>query len=525
MARIEKTIFISYRRTDVWAALAVYQSLSSKGYDVFFDYTSIPSGDFEQIILSNIKARAHFLLILTPTALDRCDEPGDWLRREIEAAIDEKRNIIPLFFKNFKFGTPSVAEKLTGKLASLNRYNGRNVHEDYFPAAMDRLSEQFLDVPLETVLLPISTEVRKVVREEQIAADKALEQKKNVIDDLVKPASVKIKETQVADFRFELLKTIIKNVRVGDLAFSPDGSLIALTILYGGPNLGIFHTASGELLPFQTEREGWRTDFYVAFSSDGSLIASSGNGGTRLWSTKNGTIRHQFKEFSRIALSSNSKLLAVHDESLSKIYRIEDGALIKQFDDNAYRPFMGKIVNKAINPNSSHRYNAISFSPDDSLLASVYDGKVNLWTVKDAVLLRRFETDNHVGRYIAFSPDGALLAVGGYYKKDGWSKGVAFEEVRIFWANNGDLIHAFKCSESWDSNSTSVSFSPDGNLLASGGKDGIRVWSIKTGELISKLESHPSQVYCISFSPDGNLLAAGGEDGLRVWKLSDFSYT
>ena len=191
MARVEKTVFISYRRTDVYTALAVYQELSGKGYDVFFDYTSIPSGDFEQIIISNIKARAHFVLILTPTALDRCSEPNDWLRREIETAIDEKRNIIPLFFKDFKFGMPSVAEKLTGKLASLNRYNGMNVHEDYFHAAMDRLSRQFLDAPLETVLHPVSTEVRKVVKNEQIAADKALRNKKDV-QELIKPPAEKM---------------------------------------------------------------------------------------------------------------------------------------------------------------------------------------------------------------------------------------------------------------------------------------------------------------------------------------------
>jgi len=177
MARIEKTVFISYRRTDVYTALAVYQDLTDKGYDVFFDYTSIPSGDFEQIIISNIRARAHFVLILTPTALDRCNEPGDWLRREIETAIDEKRNVIPLFFKGFKFGAPSVAEKLTGKLASINRYNGLNVHEDYFHAAMERLSSQFLNVPSSAVLHPISHDVQKAVKAEQIAADKAIEEK------------------------------------------------------------------------------------------------------------------------------------------------------------------------------------------------------------------------------------------------------------------------------------------------------------------------------------------------------------
>ena len=180
MARIEKTVFISYRRTDVYTALAIYENLKNQGYDVFFDYRSISSGDFEQIITSNIRARAHFLLILTPTVLDRCNEPGDWLRREIEIAIDEKRNIIPLFFNGFRFGDPSVSKMLTGKLGNLGRYNGLNVHEDYFDEAMHRLRTQYLNKPLNTVLHPVSTQVQKVVREEQVAADKALEQ----IDDV-----------------------------------------------------------------------------------------------------------------------------------------------------------------------------------------------------------------------------------------------------------------------------------------------------------------------------------------------------
>lgn len=180
MARIEKTVFISYRRTDVYTALAVYENLKNQGYDVFFDYRSISSGDFEQIITSNIRARAHFLLILTSTALDRCNEPGDWLRREIELAIDEKRNIVPLFFKGFRFGISSVSEKLTGKLKNLSRYNGLNIHEDYFDEAMHRLSVQYLNIPLDTVLHPLSTEVQKVVYAEQVAANQALEQIEDV---------------------------------------------------------------------------------------------------------------------------------------------------------------------------------------------------------------------------------------------------------------------------------------------------------------------------------------------------------
>ncbi len=38
MGSVEKTVFISYRRKDISWALAVYQYLTSHGYDVFFDY-------------------------------------------------------------------------------------------------------------------------------------------------------------------------------------------------------------------------------------------------------------------------------------------------------------------------------------------------------------------------------------------------------------------------------------------------------------------------------------------------------
>ncbi len=105
MGRIEKTVFISYRRANLPWALFIYQNLTMHGYDVFFDYLSIDSGNFEKVILDNIRARAHFITVLTPSALERCKEPGDWLRREIETAIEEKRNIIPLMMESFDFGS------------------------------------------------------------------------------------------------------------------------------------------------------------------------------------------------------------------------------------------------------------------------------------------------------------------------------------------------------------------------------------------------------------------------------------
>ena len=169
MERIEKTVFLSYRRTNVPWALAIFHNLTSHGYDVFFDFNGIASGDFERVILENIHARAHFLVLLTPSALERCDQPGDWLLREIETAMESQRNIVPLMLENFDFDAPGIAAELTGKLAELEHYNALRVPADYFEEAMDRLRDNFLNVALDTVLHPVSPAAGQAAKVEQAA--------------------------------------------------------------------------------------------------------------------------------------------------------------------------------------------------------------------------------------------------------------------------------------------------------------------------------------------------------------------
>lgn len=172
--RIEKTVFISYRRTNLPWALFVYQNLTISGYDVFFDYQSIDSGDFESVILDNIRARAHFIVILTPSALDNCNKPDDWLRREIETAIDENRNIIPLMFESFDFGSPTVKNVLIGKLKILSTYNGLPVQDAYVFEAMDRLRNRFLNKALSDVpKTPLGADAQKITEMQKAAANNA----------------------------------------------------------------------------------------------------------------------------------------------------------------------------------------------------------------------------------------------------------------------------------------------------------------------------------------------------------------
>jgi len=176
MSSIEKTVFISYRRVSVPWALAIFLDLTQHGYDVFFDYSGIASGAFERVILENIRAKAHFLVLLTPSALERCGNPGDWLRREIESAFDNRRNVVPLMLEGFDFGKPDVQSKLTGKLAALKEYQALNVPADYFFEAMEKLRKTYLNLPLDLVLHPASLDAQRADMELKMFAAKVAEQ-------------------------------------------------------------------------------------------------------------------------------------------------------------------------------------------------------------------------------------------------------------------------------------------------------------------------------------------------------------
>jgi len=181
MGRIEKTVFISYRHDIAFTALAIAKSLTHEGYDVFVDLTDLGSGGYEDAIKENIQTRAHFLVLLTPYALERCGEPGDWLRLEIETALDSKRNIVPLMLEGFSFATPTIANQLTGRLAVLKGYHALTVSPDSFDTDMDRLRTRYLDVGLDAVRHPPSPAAAEAALAAQKAAEAAPAVTKNMM--------------------------------------------------------------------------------------------------------------------------------------------------------------------------------------------------------------------------------------------------------------------------------------------------------------------------------------------------------
>ncbi len=154
MSRIPKTVFISYRRTNQAHAIKLYQLLEEAGYDPFLDIKNLGSGAWRVIIQREIQKRAHFILLLTPSAVERLTDPQDVLRFEIETALDNKRNLVPLMFEGFSYSDPRINAYLTGKLAILSEYNAFPINWRRLKKDIQELTTRFMSVHPDDVVHP-----------------------------------------------------------------------------------------------------------------------------------------------------------------------------------------------------------------------------------------------------------------------------------------------------------------------------------------------------------------------------------
>lgn len=138
---MENQVFISYRRKDgFYPAYLLYKELISKNYTVFFDIKSLRAGNFPSSILANIENCTDFILIVTEsTFCERIFDEDDWIHKEISAAINNNKNIVPVFVN------AEIPDKVPDDIAVIKSFNGiKQLDINLITQIYTKLCDEFL---------------------------------------------------------------------------------------------------------------------------------------------------------------------------------------------------------------------------------------------------------------------------------------------------------------------------------------------------------------------------------------------
>jgi WD40 repeat protein len=152
------------------------------------------------------------------------------------------------------------------------------------------------------------------------------------------------------------------------------------------------------------------------------------------------------------------------------------------------------------------------FSPDGKLLAVGGYREVRLIDPASGNAIATLSGHANYVRSIAFSPDGKLLAAaGGSPQRDG--------EIKIWELQSHQLLKTMKGHKD---SIYSIAWSPDGKLIASGSYDRmVKLWDVAAGKELLNLQDHIDAVFAVAFSPDGKWLASASQDRtVKIWNVA-----
>ena len=146
----------------------------------------------------------------------------------------------------------------------------------------------------------------------------------------------------------------------------------------------------------------------------------------------------------------------------------------------------------------------LAYSPDGSRIAIA--SSIGIWLYDTATLEEVDLLTEHTEEVtsVVYSPDGSMLASGSE------DKTVRVRDVKSGEQKFPPLLHMHAVD--------SVIFSPNAALLASASTARVQIWDAKTGAKKHTLAGHSQAVTSIAFSPDGSALVTGSKDRtMRMW--------
>ena len=140
-------IFISYRRADGRdIARTIQLALRNAGkYNVFFDYSSLRDGVFNDKIYTAIDQCRVFVLVLSPDSLTRCAADGDWVAIEINRAKEAGCTIIPLAIDSNYDKWPADLPESLHFLKTIQQT--KLLTDEYFDESISRLLQRIAAAP------------------------------------------------------------------------------------------------------------------------------------------------------------------------------------------------------------------------------------------------------------------------------------------------------------------------------------------------------------------------------------------
>ena len=195
----------------------------------------------------------------------------------------------------------------------------------------------------------------------------------------------------------------------------------------------------------------------------------------------------------------------------------------------------------------THSITSFAFSPDSTTLASgSWDETVHLWDVATGAHKRTLTAHTEGISNVRFSPDGRTFVSSSrnedkviLWEVGTWQrKAVLDTDINCFALSPDSSILATGSWKGelnlWDaasgthkaeflghlSNISSLTFSPDGKTLASGGDDKLYLWDIASGTRKLSITGHTDGIYSIAFSPDSKTLASGSWEQILLWNTT-----